>query len=163
MPIFSKKDKAGNLSCNFAHIEGVPGIGEGTAINVTQDDTNRQLAIAMRMSKAAPKYLPYSQIDSVGVVSQKEIQEHSKNVVGRAVVGKLLFGSLGAIVGGLSGTGTKQIANTRYYFILNYHPAQFPNDIRVISFEIIEASLHWDKFVTELKLKIPQKVESQYL
>lgn len=166
MSIFGSKDKSGNLSCNFSHIDGVDGIGKGTAINVTQEDTENRLSIVMRLSKVPPKYLPYHQIDSVGVVSEKEVLEQGKSVVGRAAVGALVFGPLGAIIGGISGTGSKKETSTRNFFVINYHPAVSPQEVKAISFEIVGASLHWNKFLSALKTKIPQHPEqpvSQYL
>lgn len=41
-------------------------------------------------------------------IQPDEITEKDKSVIGRAVVGGLLLGPVGAIVGGMSGIGTKQ-------------------------------------------------------
>jgi hypothetical protein len=163
MPIFGSKDKSGNLACNFAHVQGIDGYGNA-AVCITQDDSNERLSVAMRLSKVPPKLLPYRQITSVGIASEKEIIEQSKSVIGRAAVGGLLLGPLGAVIGGLSGTGSKTKTNTRHFFVINYHPSNDPEEIKVISFEIVGASLHWDKFLNSLKNKIPkQPVQSQYL
>ncbi|AFL99525.1 hypothetical protein Desde_1093 [Desulfitobacterium dehalogenans ATCC 51507] len=48
-------------------------------------------------------------------------------------------------------------------FFINYHPADNPEDIKVLSFEIVDASLHWRKFVEALKNKIPQPPEPEQL
>nr|DAQ35647.1 MAG TPA: hypothetical protein [Caudoviricetes sp.] len=148
------------------HVTGVNGIGNGTAVCLTQEDSEQRLSIAMRLSKVPPKYLSYSQITSVGTAYEDEIVEQNKSVVGRAAVGGLVFGPLGAIVGGISGTGSKQKSQTRFFFIINYHSANNPGEIGVISFEIVGASLHSSKFIDALKTKIPQQPEqpsSQYL
>lgn len=55
------------------------------------------------------------------VKSEQEILEKSKSVVGRAVVGGVLLGPLGAIVGGMTGVGNKRKKGKKsHFFILNY-------------------------------------------
>lgn len=49
------------------------------------------------------------QINLKNVELLKEITEKDKSVIGRAVVGGLIFGAVGAIVGGMSGIGKKEI------------------------------------------------------
>lgn len=41
-------------------------------------------------------------------------------MIGRAVVGGVIFGGVGAIVGAASGTGTKTGKKTHLYFIISY-------------------------------------------
>lgn len=166
MPIFGKKDKQGNLACNFSHTDGVPGFPKGIPVSITQDDSENRIAIAKRLSKDIPVYLEYSQITAVDVISEKDVTEKNKSVIGRAAAGGILLGPLGAIVGGMSGTGKKQKTETKYYFVINYHPELAPEEIKVISFEIVGASLHWDNFLKALRSKIPsspEKIDSQYL
>lgn len=165
MPIFGSKDKNGNLACNFMHVNGVSWMSAGAAVTVTLDDSSQQLEIKMRVFKGNPAYLPYSQITSIGVVSEKEVIEHNKSVLGRAAVGGLVFGPLGAIVGGMSGTGTKQKVQNKYFFVINYHPADNIADTKAISLEIVGATLHLEKFTTALRSRIPSASVpvSQYL
>lgn len=167
MPIFGSKDKSGDLACVFSSAD-VPGFHTGVPMRVTQEDFHQRLSIDLRFfsKDSTSKYLPYNQIISVGTASEKEIIEQDKSVIGRAAVGGLLLGPLGAVVGGLSGTGSKKKTSYRNFFIINYCPADTPDDIKVISFEIVGASNRWDKFIDELKKKIPQQPEqksSQYL
>lgn len=169
MPIFGKKDKQGNLACNFTHIDGIKNFPPNIAVVVAQEDRQNRLSIAMRISKKPPVYLNYEQITSVAVITEKEILEKDKSVIGRAVIGGVLLGSLGAIVGSISGVGTKKYTVRKFFFVVNYRPSNNPKEIKVLSFEIVGASLHWDSFVRELKKKIPSLPEqppsppSQYL
>jgi hypothetical protein len=169
MPIFGSKDKEGNLACNFMHTDGLVDFPPFWAVCITQNDNNNRLEIAKRIPKNSPPvYLPYDQIISIGTVTEKEIIEKSKSVVGRAAVGGLLLGPLGAVIGGMSGTGKKNKASTKAFFVINYHPAQNPEETKVLSFEIVGASLHWSSFVAALKGKIPPSIQeeqstSQYL
>lgn len=164
MSIFGSKDKSGNLSCNFSHIDGLQGYSSGIAVNLTQEET--MVSIAKRLSKEQPIYLPYTQISAVDVVSENDVTEKNKSVVGRAAVGGILLGPLGAIVGGMSGVGAKKKNEKKYYFVINYRSSSAPEETKVISFEIVGASLHWDKFTKALRTKIPKQElqpASQYL
>jgi len=61
-----------------------------------------------------------SQIISLKITSQEELSKIDKSVIGRAVVGGLILGPIGAIIGGISGIGSKEkIANT-YYLVFNF-------------------------------------------
>ena len=65
-------------------------------------------------------YLSYNQITAAQKVNTEQIKEVDKSVVGRAVVGGVLLGPLGAIVGGTSGVGTKKKVEYKDYFVINY-------------------------------------------
>jgi hypothetical protein len=154
MPIFGKKDKQGNLACNFSHADGIASMPQGIAVCVTQEDSESRLSVSMRFSKQPPIYIKYDQISNVDFIDEKQIKESSKSVIGRATIGGLFLGPLGAIVGGMSGTGTKKKVETKYFFIINYHPTNEPDETKIISFEIVGASLHWSNFIKELRSKI---------
>lgn len=64
--------------------------------------------------------LNYNQITDVFYGLKTEIIEKEKSVIGRAVAGGLLFGGVGAVVGGISGTGTKEKKERHFYFIISY-------------------------------------------
>ncbi|MEN6569584.1 MAG: zinc ribbon domain-containing protein [Rikenellaceae bacterium] len=61
-----------------------------------------------------------SQIISLKTVSKEELVKTDKSVIGRAVVGGLILGPLGAIVGGMSGIGSKEKFINKQYFIINF-------------------------------------------
>ncbi len=152
MGLFGKKNKDGNRSVNLSYIDGVEGYNKGTAIALSIDNENQCLTIKPRVFKNPPVHLKFEQITGVNVVSEKEIIEKSKSTVGRAIVGGVLLGRLGAIVGGMSGIGNKQRSETHYYMVINYKSKN--EEIKVLSFEIVGASLHWSSFVEELRSKI---------
>ena len=54
--------------------------------------------------------LNYNQITDVFYGYKTEMVEQNKSVIGRAVAGGLLFGGVGAVVGAVSGTGSKEKA-----------------------------------------------------
>lgn len=154
MAIFGKKDKQGSLTCNFSTLPEYLSLPSGTAVSITQDDINQRLEITQRVGKKTVAYLPYSQIVSVGEVSKDEITKQ-KSVIGRAVVGKILFGNLGAVIGGMSGVGDK--VETKNYFVINYHPVDSSDDVKVLGFGVVGATLHLSEFTSALLKKIPNQ------
>jgi hypothetical protein len=153
MGLFGKKNKDGDRSVNLSFVDGIEGFGKGLAVEVSINNVNECITIKSRIDKKKPPvHLKFEQITGVNVVSEKEIIEKSKSVTGRAVAGGVLLGPLGAIVGGMSGIGSKQKSETHYFIVINYKSRA--EEIKVLSFEIVGASLHWSSFVEELRGKI---------
>ena len=61
-----------------------------------------------------------AQIISLKQTSSEELSRTDKSVIGRAVVGGLILGPLGAIVGGMSGIGSKETLKIQDYLVINY-------------------------------------------
>ena len=61
-----------------------------------------------------------AQIISLRKTTQEELTKMDKSVIGRAVVGGLILGPLGAIVGGMSGIGSKEKFINKQYFVINF-------------------------------------------
>ena len=61
-----------------------------------------------------------SQIISLKQTSQEELSKIDKSVIGRAVIGGLILGPLGAIVGGMSGIGSKEKFANKHYLVINF-------------------------------------------
>lgn len=59
-------------------------------------------------------------ISNAAIISDKEIIEKDKSVIGRGIVGNVLFGGAGLILGGLSGLQKKQVVQNVDYLIINY-------------------------------------------
>ena len=165
MGLFSKKNKKGDRSVNLSFVDGIEQYGKGLATELSINTENQCVTIKSRVVKKPQINLKFEQITGVNVVSEKEIIEKSKNTVGRAVVGGVLLGRLGAVIGGMSGIGNKQKSETHYYMVINYKSKD--EEIKVLSFEIIGASLHWSSFVEELRSKISiekfDEIEEIYL
>lgn len=64
--------------------------------------------------------LRYDQITDIFYGVETEIVNKPKSVIGRAVAGGILFGSIGSVVGAVSGAGTKQKKEYHVYFIISY-------------------------------------------
>lgn len=62
--------------------------------------------------------LPYDEIKTLIMDTKFEIKEEAKgSVIGRGVAGAVLFGPVGAMLGGLSATGTKQVEAMKGLFL----------------------------------------------
>lgn len=151
MGIFSKKNKSGDRSVNLSFVDGLDSYGRGLAVELSFNET--ELQIKSRIVKNKPIVrLSLEQIIAANCITEKEIIEKSKSVTGRAIAGGVLLGPLGAIIGGMSGIGNKQKSETHYYMIINYKSRD--EEIKVLSFEIVGASLNWASFIEELRSKI---------
>lgn len=65
-------------------------------------------------------YIHHNQIIDLKCVPYQQFQQEQKSVIGRAVVGGLLLGPIGAIVGGMSGLGTKVKSLGKFALIINF-------------------------------------------
>lgn len=154
MGIFFTKNKENERNVNFMTGNKIGAIAEGIAINATLK--NDCIFIVSRLNKNISVTLKYEKITDCQYISEKDIREKSKSVLGRAVVGSLFLGPVGAIVGGISGVGHKKITKNKNYIVINY---ESNNEIGVLFLEVVGASLKWDKFYDELREKAGIKKE----
>ena len=127
------------------------------AVNIKTDDDENKLVIKSVVVKKPEVNLKYEQITGINVTSEEEILEKSKSVTGRAVIGGVLLGPLGAIVGGMSGIGDKKKEKTHYYLIINYKAKDVMvchSVDEVLSFEVTNSLGAWDKFIEHVRKKI---------
>lgn len=100
--------------------------------------------------------LPYNKITGLRITSDTEIIEKSKSVGGRAVLGGLILGPVGAIVGGMSGIGNKTKQEVSNYILINYKSG---DDVSAILLKEVPAT-NWTKWMKEVETRsgcIPQK------
>lgn len=79
------------------------------------------LTVPIRLAKFRYFGIPYDAIKAWSIQPQQRFEhKESKSIVGRAIVGGILLGPLGAVIGGASGVGdkTKSISATGYDNIL---------------------------------------------
>ncbi|MEG1841002.1 MAG: hypothetical protein RR213_07070, partial [Raoultibacter sp.] len=74
-------------------------------------------------------------------------------VIGRAAIGGLILGPLGAVIGGIDGTGTKRKKVNHVYWVINY--VNDDGERLAISFEIVGATLGLKKFERALEAACP--------
>ncbi len=94
--------------------------------------------------------LNYKKITDVSYTSSVEIIEKSKSVAGRALVGGAILGPVGAVVGGLSGTGKKQERKAHNYILVSYKDSSTGETKGIL----LEIGLNaYDKFAKDLRKK----------
>jgi len=100
-------------SITLTHIDGLSGYGSGVKVKISK--TLEKLTIDEAYS------IPTKNIESIIFNSSKQLTEYQKSVLGRAVVGGVLLGPLGAFVGGMSGVGTQQETKIVWLITINYN------------------------------------------
>ena len=76
MPLFGKKDKAGNLCFNFFHADGIPHFPNRFSIRVTFLDNEQKIEFKSRVNKKSqPAYIRYEQVVNYETYTDKEIIE----------------------------------------------------------------------------------------
>lgn len=61
-----------------------------------------------------------AQIISISTFSDIELRKEEKSIIGRAVIGGLLLGNVGAIIGGMTGLGTIEKMIQVYHMAINF-------------------------------------------
>ena len=146
MGLFNKKEKV--TFCKFSVVDGcIPGMSSQSIVKISL--LPDQMEIRQIIGGKNIAYLSYAQITNAQKINEKEITEADKSSVGRAVVGGVLRGPLGAVVGGMSGIGKKKKTKYKDYFVVNYTSSV--GEPSVISFEIVGATVGFSKFLSELK------------
>lgn len=105
---------------NITYLNGIPGLLKKMGCKLIIDDDN------VNVSRFGKIKANISVKDIIQIEAKKETdftpsEEKDKSVIGRAIVGGLLLGSLGAMVGGMSGVGKKtkkQATTTNNWFVL---------------------------------------------
>lgn len=120
----------------FEYRSGLPGRTENSKF--TLDIENRDILVHEVKIKVLGKdqilqtyRIPLENIISLKIETEKELREGS--VLGSSLVGGLLFGSTGAIVGGISGAGPK--AKTAYLLPIVYVTPNAPEEPKVLLFD----------------------------
>lgn len=70
--------------------------------------------------KVSTVNIHHDQIVRMEYMTQEDFKEENKSVIGRSILGYFLLGPLGAVVGGVSGIGTKMKKLGNYLFVLTY-------------------------------------------
>jgi len=106
-----------------ANIEGFYDKTENTIISIPNGKINIILHThgIQLITKSLTNYpINNDQIISIKQASNEELAEVEKSVIGRAVIGGLILGPLGAVIGGISGVGSKNKHIKKHYVIINF-------------------------------------------
>lgn len=113
---FFKSKKDSIISDYFQLMEDIAGFSKGYMYEVALYDDHLEV-ISLQKKKLL---LNYSQITDVFYGGKTKLIEKPKSVIGRALVGGVIFGGAGAMIGAVSGIGTKTEKKTHIYFIISY-------------------------------------------
>lgn len=152
MGLFKKeKDSVKEIKTTLSMADGLPGVSSGAEMIVSlSGDT---LSMRPRLAKKMQPYtLNINKITNITMLTEKDIIEKSKSVAGRALVGSVFLGPLGAIIGGMSGIGNKSKKSATTYIVINYNS----NGEKALSFAIMKNSIGYLKLYEEIKSHIPQ-------
>lgn len=104
-----------------------------------------------------------SQIISLSQTTQEELIQKKKSVVGRAIVGGILTGGIGAIIGGMSGLGSKTKKGIKYYLIINYWDIKTKKPMSILIGTDTEIALFIKKWEKEKGAEKKQTVSDNSL
>ena len=149
MGLFSKKKKEIG-SIKLIYIDGIDRYIKNTDVSLNLDDKKRCLVI--KASNYPVVNINFEKLVAADIIHEKDIIETNKNSIGRAVVGGVLLGRLGAIIGGMSGSGTKQSSKLKTFLVINYKSKD--EEIKVISLEIQNITMNMPKFINKLRENI---------
>lgn len=152
MGLFKKKVEDGILRTNLIFIDGISSFSKGEMVTMSYNKEKKEVSISSTVDNKRPSAnLSIDKINIAKFMSETEIKEKSKSVGGRAVVGGILLGPLGALVGGMSGVGDKKKKTITNYIIINY------SEDKVLSFEIPPMNLNFSKVLTGINENIIQQ------
>lgn len=105
-------------------IDGLPLRNQEADIELTFDDKFLLIAETrpqgFKMVTDNLFKIPLENVIGTMLTTEKEIIEKSKSVIGRGVVGGLVFGPAGLLLGGLSGIGKKSRVEKSRVYIVSY-------------------------------------------
>ena len=149
MGLFGRKEKVNFYK--FLVVDGcVPGMKAPSTVKISL--LSDKVEIRQIVNGKGVAFLSYDQVTAAEKVNEKQIAEVDKSVIGRAVVGGVLLGPLGAVVGGVSGVGRKQKATYKDFFVINYTAAS--GEPAVLSFEMVGPPAGFASFLSEFKQKV---------
>jgi len=129
------------------YMDGISAYDEGLKVVLSLLDD--KMEIKPKKKEFPVANIQYTQIKKINIVKETEIKEFDKSVTGRAVVGGLLLGGLGAVIGGMSGLGKKTFSVNRTFLVINYISSS-TNELQAISFEETSSTVFLEGFLRDL-------------
>ena len=156
MGVFAKNGSPDAIfSTSFKLVSGIPGWAENLFVIKAELRPDRITFYQSPIGNTKTTSLFYSQILETNFYTETEILEKSKSVVGRSVVGAALFGPVGAIVGGMSGIGSKNEKSVHRFYTITYVNSK--NEPGLLTFGIDCTPCSYNKFDQLLRERIPKK------
>lgn len=138
-----------DLKVILKHEIGLKDYGEGDSTELAL--TGNTLHIKAKAYKRPELDFPVESISSARISSNTQRQEKDKSVLGRAAAGAVIFGSVGAVVGGMSGIGKKQKKTTKTEVIFEI------DGFGQVRFELVGAT-NMKKLIQLIKTLCPEQL-----
>lgn len=94
---------------SFVYLEGLPDIRPGDFVSLMIHDEGLIFSISTFLKKTRYIGIKKSELEAVEFEPWEKLKEKERSVIGRSVVGGIIFGPLGALIGGISGIKNKKI------------------------------------------------------
>ena len=139
----------------FLLVSGIPGWGENVHVIKAELLEDRITFHKSTFQDIGSISLMYNQITGTEFFTETELKTKSTSVVGRSLIGGALFGSTGAIVGGMSAVNDKTEEKNKHYYMISYNNSQ--NEPAAILLNTDCAPFKVYKFDKLLLERIPKK------
>lgn len=147
------------FSTSFKLVDGIPGWGQNIFVIKAELRPDRITFYQSPIGETKTTSLFYDQIIETKCYTETEIIEKSKSVVGRSLVGTALFGPVGAIVGGMSGIGSKKAKKSSHYYTIMFTNSN--NEPALLTFGTDCTPCNYHRFDAILKEHLPKKEDIQ--
>lgn len=138
---------------DLTYIEGIEIYPTDFKVTISIDDENNLLTIRPRGSNSSLIHIKYEQLIDCATIHDEMVTEKDKSVLGRAIIGGVLTGGIGAIIGGMSGIGTKKNKKKTHYLVINYKSKD--DEVKVLSFRM-DGLVNLGEFAYTLRNRINQ-------
>lgn len=136
-------------------VKGIPDLQEGQSVGI--------YLYKEKITLDDKQIIPLDRIKKAVVFTEKELKLKGKSVIGRAAVGGLLLGPLGAVVGGVSGVGDKKKEKTLIFLSIEFTDKNGENGQLV--FLAGDGAIGYNGFANELNKMVgavPMKITEAY-
>ena len=132
-----------NLKTSVQYVDGINVLIKDTICDLYLFNNNPDLLLIQATTNIKQNIqLPINKITNIGIFTETEIIECNKSVIGGSIVGGLLFGGLGAIIGGMSGLQSKKTRIAHNYLVINY--INTSEVIQAMSFRLLTTTFNKD-------------------
>ncbi|AQW28473.1 TPA: hypothetical protein I9063_002877 [Clostridium perfringens] len=141
------------------HVQGLPKMNEHSCLDLFVDgdflvlEHLKGIGFFSKNVEVTDVFkIHHDKIISLDIIDKTNISSKSKSVVGRGIAGDLIFGPVGAVLGGMSGAKTDIKSTTIYYFNIAYY-GKNENDIKTIILRLGYDNSKALKFIREFNDK----------